>query len=217
MFNLKAFFQRLGGARAEPETNAQSVDDLRASWLIVGLGNPGDRYAATRHNVGYMATDDLLAPDGEVLAGVRGVPATVAQVTVGEQTALVVRSTTFMNNSGEAVAPLARALGVPAERVIVAHDELDLPAGKIRLRLGGNENGHNGLKSISEHLGTRDYVRVRIGIARPPKGMGVSDYVLGPVESGTGFDEAIATAAQAASLVVTDGLSKAQNAIHARR
>ena len=94
----------------------------------------------------------------------------------------------------------------------MVHDELDLPAGKVRVKLGGNENGHNGLKSITEHLGTRDYVRVRIGIGRPPAGTSVPDWVLSPVSG----EEAIATASEAARLVVTEGLAKAQNVIHAR-
>lgn len=114
-------------------------------WLIVGLGNPGQRYAATRHNVGYMVIDELTCPEG----------------------AKCVKPTTYMNSSGDYVAPLARRLGIDAEHIIVCHDELDLPAGAVKLKRGGNENGHNGLKSLTEHLGTRDYLRVRLGIGRP--------------------------------------------------
>lgn len=162
----------------------------QADWLVVGLGNPGAKYADTRHNVGFMALDELPALDG------------VARC----------KPQTYMNASGEAVAPLARKLGVAPERIVVLHDELDLPAGTVRVKLGGNENGHNGLKSITEHLGTRDYVRVRIGIGRPPAGTSVPDWVLSPVSG----EEAIATASEAARLVVTEGLAKAQNVIHAR-
>lgn len=162
----------------------------RAEWLVVGLGNPGQEYATTRHNVGFLALDELPAIEG------------VARC----------KPQTYMNLSGEAVAPLIRRYGLRPERVIVLHDELDLPAGKVRVKLGGNENGHNGLKSITEHLGTRDYIRVRIGIGRPPAGIAVPDWVLGPVSG----EEDIATAARAAQLVVTEGLAKAQNVIHAR-
>lgn len=190
---------------------------ISADWLVVGLGNPGPRYAATRHNVGYMAVDDLLADAGDTLEPLPGVPAHVTEVTWGEARVLLVRSTTFMNLSGEAIGPLARSLNVPAEQVIVLHDELDLPVNTVRVKKGGNENGHNGLKSATEHLGTRDYLRVRIGIGRPEKGTPIPDYVLGPVDATAGFDEAIATAAEAATLIVTEGLNKAQNTIHSRR
>ena len=189
----------------------QHEPDLDADWLIVGLGNPGAKYAATRHNVGYMAQDMLI--DGQAL---RPLPSFKAQgVLVPDTTALALRSTTFMNNSGEGVAPVAEKLEIPPERIIVLHDELDLPAGKVRIKQGGNENGHNGLKSLTEQLGTRDYIRVRIGIGRPPKGMPVPEWVLSPVDD-EGLDERIATAADAARLVVEEGLQRAQNQIHAR-
>ena len=194
-----------------PRQNAFDLDSLAADWLIVGLGNPGAKYAATRHNVGYMAQDMLI--DAQDL---RPLPSFKAQgVMVPDTTALALRSTTYMNLSGEGVAPVAEKLGIPAERIIVLHDELDLPAGKVRIKQGGNENGHNGLKSLTEQLGTRDYIRVRIGIGRPPKGMPVPEWVLSPVDD-EGLDEQIATAADAARLVVEDGLQRAQNEIHAR-
>lgn len=177
---------------------------LQAEWLVVGLGNPGAEYAATRHNVGWMALDQL----AETLEPVRGIKARVAVI----NSVAYAKPTTFMNTSGEGVGPLAAMLGVPPERVVVIHDELDLPVGKVRVKLGGNENGHNGLKSITEHIGTRDYVRVRIGIGRPPAGVAVPDWVLGPVSG----DERIDLAAEAARLVVAEGLAKAQNVIHAR-
>lgn len=189
----------------------QHEPDLDADWLIVGLGNPGAKYAATRHNVGYMAQDMLI--DGQAL---RPLPSFKAQgVLVPDTTALALRSTTFMNNSGEGVAPVAEKLEIPPERIIVLHDELDMPAGKVRIKQGGDENGHNGLKSLTEQLGTRDYIRVRIGIGRPPKGMPVPEWVLSPVDD-EGLDERIATAADAARLVVEEGLQRAQNQIHAR-
>lgn len=176
---------------------------LQAEWLVVGLGNPGAEYAATRHNVGWMALDQL----AETLEPVRGIKARVAVI----DSVAYAKPTTFMNTSGEGVGPLAAMLGVPAERIVVLHDELDLPVGKVRVKLGGNENGHNGLKSITKHIGTRDYVRVRIGIGRPPAGVAVPDWVLGPVSG----DERIDLAAEAARLVVAEGLAKAQNVIHA--
>ena len=180
---------------------------LEAEWLVVGLGNPGEKYADTRHNVGYMALDEL---SGELTP----VPGVKALVQVRDGVAYA-RSTTYMNTTGEAVGPLAKELGVTPERIIVVHDELDLPAGKVRVKLGGNENGHNGLKSITEHLGTRDYLRVRMGIGRPPQGMAVPDWVLSPIDGD--ISGQVALAAKAVQLIVSEGLAKAQNVIHATR
>ncbi|AWB83717.1 aminoacyl-tRNA hydrolase [Corynebacterium liangguodongii] len=163
-------------------------------WLVVGLGNPGLRYARTRHNVGFMVVDTLGRSLGETVA--------------------VLKPQTYMNNSGDVVAPAARELGLGAERIIVCHDELDLPAGVVRLKQGGNENGHNGLKSITESLGTRDYLRVRIGIGRPPAGVAVPDYVLSPPEGDV--SDQITVAAEAVRLLITEGLAKAQNVVHSR-
>ena len=180
---------------------------LEAQWLVVGLGNPGEKYAATRHNVGYMALDELA---GELTP----VPGVKALVQVRDRVAYA-RSTTYMNTTGEAVGPLAKQLGVAPERIIVVHDELDLPAGKVRVKLGGNENGHNGLKSITEHLGTRDYLRVRMGIGRPPQGMAVPDWVLSPIDGD--ISGQVTLAAKAVQLIVSEGVAKAQNVIHATR
>lgn len=176
-----------------------------ASWLIVGLGNPGPKYETSRHNVGFLALD-------KCGASFSGYPPAKAEVGSWNN-ALLVKPQTFMNLSGESVARLTRELGIDPSRVIVIHDELDLPAGTVRLKLGGNENGHNGLKSISEHLGTRDYIRVRIGISRPPAGVRVPDYVLGPVGD---LSTALSDAADGARLIIEVGLQKAQNEIHSR-
>ena len=157
-------------------------------WLVVGLGNPGPEYAETRHNVGFRVVDALAAR-----AGVK-----------------FCKPQTYMNRSGEAVAPLARRYKVPPERIIVVHDELDLPEGRIKVRLGGNDNGHNGLKSSSECLGTRDYIRVRVGIGRPPAGTGVADWVLG-----TGGP--IAGAPEAVRAILEEGFATAQSHINARK
>lgn len=188
--------------------------DRTPEWLIVGLGNPGTRYATTRHNVGYMGVDKLLDEFGAQLRPVPGRPASVAHVELGDTPVALVRSTTYMNESGNAVAALAEEWEVAPERIILLHDELDLPLGTVRIKLGGNENGHNGLKSTSARLGTRDYVRIRMGISRPPKGMAVPDYVLGAIEEGPATDAMVDKAARAARLVVEKGVAKAQNEIH---
>ncbi|WP_425292278.1 aminoacyl-tRNA hydrolase [Corynebacterium mayonis] len=190
-----------------PRAQREKQQPLSAQWLVVGLGNPGPTYESTRHNVGYMALDELSTSPFKPVPGMK------AEVSVHGDVAFA-RSTTYMNSSGEAVAPLARALGVNSGNIIVLHDELDLPPGRVRLRRGGSENGHNGLKSISEHLGTRDYLRVRIGIGRPPKDISVLAWVLGPVEGDIG--QQISLAAEAARMITVRGLEKAQNEIHSK-
>lgn len=216
VFSLRNLWSRLTGTTTPRGARKLAAAELDPQWLVVGLGNPGPQYAATRHNVGYMALDDLMAEDGELLTPLDGFKAEVTQVDWADQRVLLVRATTYMNLSGEAVGPLCRRFGIAPDHVVVMHDELDLPTGKLRVRLGGNENGHNGLKSTSEQLGTRDYLRVRIGISRPPKGTPVPQYVLSPVAGGADLDAAIATAARAAKLLVTEGLAGAQNKIHAK-
>lgn len=197
-----------------------------AQWLVIGLGNPGAKYAGTRHNVGYLAVDRLLERRGADLAPVRGVKAAVSQIELGGHGAdggegtegvLLVRSTTFMNLSGEAVAPLAASYGIDADHVIAVHDELDLPPGVVKVKLGGNENGHNGLKSITEKLGTRDYIRVRVGIGRPAAGTGVVEHVLTALDAEHDWEAVADTAADAVEIIAGKGLSAAQNEIHGRR
>jgi PTH1 family peptidyl-tRNA hydrolase len=192
-----------------------------AQWLVVGLGNPGTKYAHTRHNIGYRVIDILLHRHTERFIGVPGVPARVARTGVAGHGVLIVRPTTFMNESGLAVAPLAASYAIPADHVIVVHDELDLPAGTVRVKLGGNENGHNGLKSVTGELGTRDYVRVRVGIGRPAAGRSVVEHVLEPLQKGSldldALHDAVRTAADAVEIIADRGVPAAQNEIHGRR
>lgn len=218
-----------------PLLSLKELSGYSAQWLVVGLGNPGATYAPTRHNLGYMVTDHLLEAADTPLTPLEGIPALAAPMRVpeseavrggagnaasagtgGDATALVLRSTTYMNDSGVGVAPVAHALNIPADHIVVIHDELDLPEGVVKLRHGGNENGHNGLKSISEQLSTRDYLRVRMGIARPPRGASIPDWVLSPATPGDTLNQQIETAVQATVLILREGLSKAQNVIHSR-
>lgn len=206
VFSLSKFFSALKSRNRAAAPPAQQALPEQAEWLIVGLGNPGPRYTTTRHNVGFLAADVLVSE-------FEGVPGIKAELGV-DGDAIVVKPTTFMNLSGEAVAPVAKRFNVPVERIIVIHDELDLPEGTVRVKQGGNENGHNGLKSVSEHLGSRDYLRVRVGIGRPPAGTRIPDWVLARTEGD--FGNALDTAAKAARLIVSDGLAVAQNRIHSR-
>src|SRR5690606_15648206 len=154
------------------------------TFLVVGLGNPGPTYAGNRHNVGQMVLDVLARdiPGGfvshkaraQVLDGRLGVLASGAP---GPRVVLA-KPSTYMNVSGGPVAALLRFYDVPPERLLVVHDELDLPPTTLRLKRGGGEGGHNGLKSISGSVGTRDYVRLRVGIGRPPGRMDAADFVL---------------------------------------
>lgn len=191
-------------------------------WLVMGLGNPGDRYARTRHNVGQMVVDVLAHRararfqrhrSRAVVAGVR--IGTLPGGAPGPQ-AILAKSTGYMNLSGEPLAALIRAEGVELDHVLVVHDELDLPPGELRLKVGGGEGGHNGLKSISQHLGTRDYARLRIGIGRPPGQMDPADYVLREWR-GKDAEEALVTvveAADAVESVLINGFARAQMELH---
>lgn len=146
--------------------------------MIVGLGNPGSKYEKTRHNIGFRFLDVLAQSRGLRFDAAPRFRAELAHWKRSEGKALLVRPQTFMNNSGEAVGSLARYYDVATHDIIVIYDDLDLPAGKVRLKRGGGHGGHNGLKSLNSHLSGSDYVRVRIGIGRPPHG-DVTPWVLG--------------------------------------
>lgn len=142
------------------------AQSLPVEWLVVGLGNPGPEYKGTRHNVGFDVVERLGQSEGIKLQTGRS-RAVVGKGLIGASCVMLVKPLTFMNLSGQSVAPLARGQGVPPNRILVVSDDLDLPPGRIRLREGGGAGGHNGHKSISASLGTQDYPRLRVGIGRP--------------------------------------------------
>lgn len=151
------------------------------SWVVVGLGNPGDKYASTRHNIGFIVAEELAKRlDGKFASN--KYRALVAQVRLGvggqAPQLVIVKPQTYMNDSGNAVAPLARYFNCDPERIIAIHDELDIPFEAIRVKIGGGDNGHNGLKSLTGSLGTADYFRIRMGIGRPSTPQETADYVL---------------------------------------
>jgi peptidyl-tRNA hydrolase, PTH1 family len=153
------------------------------AWLVVGLGNPGPQYAGNRHNVGAMVLD-ALAGDLGLRFGRHKARADVAEGRMpplggrpGPRVVLA-KPASYMNESGGPVSGLVRFFRVPAARLLVVHDELDIPFGELRLKLGGGEGGHNGLRSISQSIGSKDYCRLRFGIGRPPGRMDAADYVL---------------------------------------
>lgn len=147
-------------------------------WLFAGLGNPGGEYEGHRHNIGFMAADAIAAKHG-FTAWRSKYQAQMAEGALGGGKAILLKPQTYMNNSGQSVAAAARFYKIPPARVIVFHDELDLAAGKVKVKQGGGNAGHNGLRSIDAHLGTPDYCRVRLGIGHPGDKDRVHNYVLG--------------------------------------
>jgi len=190
-----------------------------ARWLVVGLGNPGPTYAATRHNAGFLVLDLLAERNGARFRSHKG-RAQVVEGRVGPAPgvpAVLAKPSGYMNESGGPVASLRDFFKVPVERLVVVHDELDLPFGTIRLKQGGGDGGHNGLRSVSRSLGTPDYLRVRVGIGRPPGRMDPADFVLKPfsmVETRE-LPFHVDRAADAVEVLLHDGLSAAQNDVHA--
>jgi PTH1 family peptidyl-tRNA hydrolase len=185
--------------------------------LVVGLGNPGPRYETTRHNVGFMVADILADRLG---AGFKVHKKSGAEVTTGRlagRSVVLAKPRVYMNESGRQVGPLANFYSVAAADVIVIHDELDIEFGRIRLKLGGGEGGHNGLRSVASALGTKDFQRVRIGIGRPPGRKDPAAYVLENFTSAerTEVPTICELAADATELLIRDGLEPAQNTVHA--
>jgi PTH1 family peptidyl-tRNA hydrolase len=190
--------------------------DTDTPTLVVGLGNPGPRYAGNRHNIGFLVADELADRMGGRFKAHRSVADMVEGRLAGHRVALV-KPRGFMNTSGGPVVGAVRFFKVPPERLVVVHDELDLPYGTVRLKLGGGENGHNGLRSITKSLGTRDYHRVRFGIGRPPGRMDPADFVLRDFSPTERKDLAfgIDRCADAVEALISLGLEAAQNVFHA--
>ena len=189
------------------------------AWLVVGLGNPGPEYARTRHNVGQMVLDELASR----LGGTFKVHKTRAQVLEsrlrpGGPRVVLAKPMTYMNTSGGPVAGLAKFYDIPAERVIAVHDEIDIPFAALKLKIGGGEGGHNGLRDMSKALSTKHYYRVRVGVGRPTGRMDAASYVLKPFSSTEGKELPflLDDAADAVEHLVENGLLEAQQKFHAR-
>jgi PTH1 family peptidyl-tRNA hydrolase len=189
-------------------------------WLIVGLGNPGPRYEATRHNVGQMVVDDLAARRGERFSAHKA-GARVAETWLrpGGAKLVLAKPNSYMNVSGGPVAGLAKYYGIDAERVVVVHDELDIPFDSLKLKTGGGHGGHNGVRDVAKALGTPEFPRVRVGIGRPPGRQDPADWVLDPFSSTerTTLPILVGDAADAVELLVGEGLLAAQQRYHAPR
>ncbi len=206
------------GATASVTSGTASVTGGLAAAIVVGLGNPGPEYAGHRHNVGAMAVSDLASAQGIVLKRGRGRLARVAcsASRLAGSRVVLATLTTYMNESGQAVRPLLDYYKSEPGSLIVLHDELDLPFGTVRIKQGGGDNGHNGLRSITRSVSSPDYIRVRIGIGRPIGRQPPADFVL------RGFSAAqrselpaiLDRAARAVSLIIENGVVQAQNELH---
>ena len=185
--------------------------------LVVGLGNPGPEYAETRHNVGVRVVDLLAARAGGGRFSKHKANADVLEGRLAGRRVVLAVPRTYMNVSGGPVAGLLRYYGVTPADLVVVHDDLDLGFGVVRLKLGGGEGGHNGLRSISAAIGTKDYLRVRFGIGRPPGRQDPADFVLKRFSAGERkeLEFAVDLAADAAEALLHDGLEPTQNRFHA--
>jgi len=191
---------------------------VAADLLVVGLGNPGDEYAKTRHNAGADVVEVLARRHGARLKKSRRDRALVDDVRVGGKQLVLAVPTTYMNDSGQAVAPLAKRHDVPVERVVIVHDELDLPPAVLRVKVGGGLAGHNGLRSIKQHLHSDEFVRVRIGVGKPPSKEQGADHVLSRVSKRAReeFAVTIEEAADAVEMILAEGVDATMNRYNTR-
>ncbi|MDZ5441869.1 aminoacyl-tRNA hydrolase [Micromonospora sp. 4G57] len=194
------------------------MTDETGPWLVVGLGNPGREYAGNRHNVGFMVAELLAGRVGGRFGRHKRAVAEVAEgrLGFGGPKLVLVKPLTYMNLSGGPVTALAQFHKIPPGRVIAVHDELDIPYGQVRVKCGGGEGGHNGLRSMSKSLGTKEYVRVRFGIGRPPGRQDPADYVLSDFSAveRKELEFLVDRAADVVESVVTRGVEPTQNLYH---
>ncbi|MGV9193485.1 aminoacyl-tRNA hydrolase [Microbacterium sp. MC2] len=193
---------------------------MAETWLVVGLGNPGPRYELTRHNVGQLVVDELAARRGETLRSHK-TNARVAETWLrpGGAKLVLAKPNSFMNVSGGPVAALARFYGVPAERIVIVHDELDIPFDTLKLKIGGGHGGHNGVRDVAKALNTPEFPRVRVGIGRPAGRQDAADWVLEPFAASqrTPLAHLVGDAADAVEQLIDEGLIAAQQKHHAPR
>lgn len=193
-------------------------EDMSDAWLIVGLGNPGPEYEKTRHNIGQMVLDELAKEVGGSFKKHSKASAVVVEgrLGFGGPKVILMKSLGYMNTSGGPVSAVAKFYGIDPDHIIVVHDELDIPFDTIKLKIGGGEGGHNGLRDITKALGTKDYYRVRTGIGRPPGRMDTADFVLKPFSSTEAKDLPflISNAADATMMFVKEGLLATQQRYH---
>ena len=187
------------------------------SWLVVGLGNPGNQYAKNRHNIGQMIVDELANRlDARFVQHKANAVVAEGRIVMGGDKVILAKSNGYMNTSGGPVSGLAKYFGVPTERIIVVHDELDIPFDRLKLKQGGGHGGHSGLRDIAKALNTPDFLRVRVGIGRPPGRQDPADFVLSDFNASEReqLPVLIGDAADAVTLIVREGLLEAQQRVH---
>ena len=179
-------------------------------FLVAGLGNPGREHARDRHNVGWMVVDELARRHGGTFKGkFRG---RLADVRVGDVTLALLEPETYMNESGSSIQAAAAFFKLPVEQVVVVHDDVDLETARLQARLGGGLAGHNGLRSIAQRLGSREFLRLRVGVGRPDRGdpRPVADYVLSPFAAEDDVTAIVSRASDAVETLATEGLEETQ-------
>jgi len=216
MSRFGRLFEKFRPARAAEHEEAEAQrDEMR--WIVAGLGNPGEQYRRSRHNAGFMVAQRLAAKGGAELNR-RKFNGFYAEIRTEAGAAIVVMPQTFYNRSGECIAGMTGYFKVPVERLIVVHDEMDLPMGQLRIKRGGSDAGNRGVRSVAESIGSPEFIRVRIGIGHP-EGAGDSiHHVLQPLTAAEmrGFEAAIERAADAVGAIMRDGLERAMNVYNQR-
>ncbi len=184
--------------------------------LVAGLGNPGREYAPTRHNVGFMVCDELARRHGGTFRS--KFSGELGELRLDGERVSLLKPQTYMNESGRSVGAAARFFKVPPERLLVVHDEVDLETGRLQARAGGGLAGHNGLRSIAEHLGTQEFLRLRVGVGRPERGdpRPVADFLLSPFAADVDVDKLVARAADCVETIAGEGLEEAQRRFNER-
>jgi PTH1 family peptidyl-tRNA hydrolase len=198
--------------RLWPRRHGTSLD-----LLVVGLGNPGREHARNRHNVGWLVVDELARRhDGAWRGKFHG---QLAEIRIDGHKVALLKPETFMNDSGRAIGDAMRFFKLDPDAVLIVHDESDLPLGRLQARAGGGLAGHNGLRSVAQHLGTPEFLRLRVGVGRPERGdpRRLADYVLTDFEPHEDPDRLVATAADAVETLDAEGLEAAQRAINGKR
>ncbi len=186
-------------------------------WIVFALGNPGERYARTRHNVGIVVLEEL-REDSDAVLKTHKSGCLIAETQIAGERAVLARSTGYMNESGRPLGQLVRWYKVPVEHLIVIHDEIDIPFGEVRVKAGGGTAGHNGLTSVANHLRTKSFARVRVGVSRPAGYRGAADHVLSEFSSAERKElpEVVSRAAEAVETIVSSGVERAMNVFNTR-
>jgi PTH1 family peptidyl-tRNA hydrolase len=213
--NLFGGFRRAPREKSEEAPAMPSQAETR--WVIAGLGNPGEEYSRSRHNAGFRVMERI-AKSKHVQFDRKKFKGTIAEVELAGSRALLVKPQTYYNGSGECLAAVLGYYKVPPARLIVVHDELDLEVGRLRLKQGGSDAGNRGVRSVAQTLGTPDFIRVRVGVSRPPGESESKDYLLESMSAvaRADLDHAIQRAADAVEAIIADGLERAMGRFNQR-